>query len=97
MALELLEGLELKTKELVQPQVSDSQRVGLKFPLKHYHMVTVAYSILTLLVLYSILTMELMTPQESLPQKPLHNLHAPSPGDDQCEHNAVGDQLSPGR
>lgn len=91
MALELLEDLELKTKKLVQPQVSDSQRVGLKFPLKHYHMVMVAYSILTLLVMYSILTMELMTPQESLPQKPLHNLHAPSTGDDQCEHNAVGD------
>ena len=37
-----------------------------------------------------------MTPRGPLPQKPLHNLHAPSAGDDQCEHNAVGDQLSPG-
>jgi len=35
-----------------------------------------------------------MTPQEPLPQKPLYNLHVPSAGDDQCEHNAVGNQLS---
>ena len=45
-----------------------------------------------MMLVYSILTLELMTPRESLPQKPLHNLHAPSAGGVQCEQNSVGDQ-----
>lgn len=38
-----------------------------------------------------------MTPQEPLPQKPLHNFHVLSAGGDQWENNAVGNQLPPGR
>ena len=48
-----------------------------------------------MMLVYSILTLELMTPRESRPQKPLHNLHAPSAGGVQCEQNSVCDQLLP--
>ena len=106
LALELIESLQLRTEGLVQQQVSESQRVGLELSLKQQHSAMVVYLTLTLKMMYSvlilsvvssILTLRLMTPQETLPQKPLHNLHASSAGDDQCEHNAVGDQLSPGK
>lgn len=54
------------------------------------------YSILVV-VEYSIPALELTTPQGPRPHKSLQDSHDPSAGEDQCEHDRVGDQLSPGR
>ena len=82
-------NLELRTEELVQQQASECQQVGLEF---FFESLTLGGG--------GVLDPDTGTDDSSgttSSKKPLHNLHAPSAGDDQCEHNAVGDELSPGR